>query len=256
LLNLIIERVYLLTFSLFFFAFLKNFKIFFIDPNAVIIRIFYGSITVHLETLDCSKGARIFYGPLHRRDILDQQVEEKLFGPLEAQQISLSPRHPAGKAREIFRSLKRGLVLEVENECIYATALCRTVVYYGNTPLKHTGTLHKEERVKVFNYNHRFLPSLKYTVEGRVQPPKPYAVLSLGQPWGGERPLAKNLVTIVVTYCKALHDLQTRQAQPIHDELLFEAQEARDIQIAEANDEDIEAEEFLNPSLGEVETPN
>lgn len=181
-------------------------------------------------------------------------MEEKLFGPLEAQQISLSPRHPASKAREIFQSLKRGLVLEVENECVYATALCRTVVYYGNTPLRHTGILHKEEKTKVFNYNHRFLPSLKYTIEGRGQPPKPYVVLSLGQPWGGERPLAKNLVTVVVTYCKALHDLQVRQT-PIHDELLFEAQEARDIQIVEATNEDMEAEEFLNPSAREPDTP-
>ncbi len=182
-------------------------------------------------------------------------MEEKLFGPLEAQQISLSPRHPAGKAQEIFRSLKRGVVVEVKDECIYATALCRTVIYYGTTPLKHSGTLQKEDKTQVFNYNHKFLPSLKYTVEGRAQPPKPYVVLSLGQPWGGERPLAKNLVTIVVTYCKALHDLQVRQTL-IHDELLFEAQEAKDIQIVEATNDDLEAEEFLNPSAREPATPN
>lgn len=224
-------------------------------PNAIIVRVLYGSITVHLETLDCSKGARIFYGPLHRRDILDSQVEEQLFGPLEAQQIALSPRHPASKAQDIFRNLKRGIVLDVDKECIYSTALCRTVVYYGTSPLKHTSTLQKEERTKVFNYNHRFVPSLKYTMEGRGQPPKPYVVLSLGQPWGREHPLTKNLVTVVVTYCKALRDLQVRQT-PIYDELLFEAQEARDIQIIEPSAEDVEAEEFLNPKGGEPDTPH
>ena len=209
-------------------------------------RVLYGSITVHLETLDCSKGARIFYGPLHRRDVLESEVEKQLFGPLEAQQISLSPRHPAGKAQDIFKNLKRGIVVDVDKDCVYCTALCRTVVYYGNSPLKYTSTLRKEERTKIFNYNHRFLPSLKYTMESRCQPPKPYVVLSLGQPWGGERPLAKNLVTVVVTYCKALHDLQVRQA-PIHDELLFEAQEANDVDIVDPTTKDMEAEDFLNP---------
>ena len=103
------------------------------DPNAVIVRVLYGSITVHLETLDCSKGARVYYGPLHCRDVLESKVEERLFGPLEAQQLPLSPRHPASLAREIFKNFKRGLILEVKDESIFATALCRTVVYYGQT---------------------------------------------------------------------------------------------------------------------------
>lgn len=216
------------------------------DSNAVIVRVLYGSITVHLETLDCSKGARIFYGPLHRRDMLEQKTEEKLFGPLEAQQIPLSPRHPATMAKEIFSNFKRGLILDVQDECVYATALCRTVVYYGSSPIKHSHTLHKEERTKVFNYPQHFTPSLKYTLEGRGQPPKPYIVFSLGQPWGSDRPLAKNLVTVVVTYCKALNDLRVRNI-PIYDELLFEAQEARDIRIIAPTSEDLEAEQFLNP---------
>lgn len=224
------------------------------DPNAVIVRVLYGSITVHLETLDCSKGARLYYGPLHCRDILEPQTEEKLFGPLEAQQIPLSPRHPANLAKEIFSHFKRGLILEVKDECVYATALCRTVVYYGSSPLKHTNTLQKEEPTKVFNYAHRFVPSLKYTVEGRgQQPPKPYVVFSLGQPWSAENPLARNLVTVVVTYCKALNDLRVRNT-PIHDELLFEAQEARDIRIMEPTQEDLEVEQFLNPK-GDPTTP-
>lgn len=209
-------------------------------------RVLYGSITIHLEALDCSKGARIYYGPLHRRDMLEPHIEEKLFGPLEAQQIPLSPRHPATMAKEIFRNFKRGLILDVQDECVYATALCRTVVYYGSSPIKHSHTLQKEERTKVFNYPHRFTPSLKYTMEGRVQPPKPYVVFSLGQPWGTDRPLAKNLVTVVMTYCKALNDLRVRN-MPIYDELLFEAQEARDIRIIAPTTEDLEAEQFLNP---------
>ena len=199
-----------------------------------------------MEALDCSKGARIYYGPLHCRDVLEPQVEERLFGPLEAHQIFLSPRHPAPLAKEIFSNFKRGIVLEVEDECLYATALCRTVVYYGSSPVKYSNTLNKEKRTKIFNYAHRFTPSLKYLADGHGQPPKPYVVFSLGQPWGSDRPLSKNLVTVVVTHCKALNDLKVRNI-PIHDELLFEAQEARDIRIIAPTQEDMEAEEFLNP---------
>ena len=216
------------------------------DPNAITVRIMYGSITVHLETFDCSEGGRIYYGPLHCRDILAPDEEEKLFGPLGAHQISLSPRHPATLAKEIFNTSKRGLVLEVKNQCIYATALCRAVVYHGCSPLKHSGTLHKEEKLKVFNYQQRFLPSLKYSMETHRTPPKPYVIFSLGQSWGAERPLSKNLITVTVTYCKALNDLRVRNI-PIHDELLCEAQESKDIRIISPTSGDLEAEEFLNP---------
>ena len=216
------------------------------DPNAIAVRIMYGSITVHQETFDCSAGARIYYGPLHCRDVLPTDVEEKLFGPLGAHQIPLTPRHPAPLSKEIFNTAKRGLILEVEDQCIFATPLCRAVVYHGCSPLKHSGVIQKETRTCVFSYNKRFIPSLKYSSEGHGTPPKPYVIFSLGQGWGTERPLTKNLVTIVVTYCKALNDLRVRNV-PIHDELLFEAQEGKDIRIISPTPGDLEAEEFLNP---------
>ena len=98
------------------------------------------------------------------------------------------------------------------------------------------------------------LPLSVYTANGQTQPPKPYVIFSLGQPWGAERPLSKNLVTVVVTYCKALNELRVRNT-PIHDELLFEAQEAKDIRIIAPTQGDLEAEEFLNPG-GNPSTPN
>ena len=208
----------------------------------------YGSITVHMKTLDCTPGVRIYYGPLHCRDVLPQDQEEKLFGPLDAHQIALSPRHPASLAKQIFNFTKRGLILEVGDQNIYATALCRAVVYHGCSPMKHSGVLQKEVQTKVFNYNNRFLPALKYHSEGHGTPPKPYVIFSLGQPWGMERAFSKNLVTVTVTYCKALNDLRVRNAT-IHDELLFEAQEAKDIKIISPTPGDLEAERFLNPGV-------
>ena len=76
--------------------------------------------------------------------------------------------------------------------------------------------------------------------------PKPYVIFSFGQPWGGERSLSKNLVTVVVTYCRALNDFRVRNSV-IQDELLFEAQESKDIRIISPTAADIEAEAFLNP---------
>ena len=76
--------------------------------------------------------------------------------------------------------------------------------------------------------------------------PKPYVIFSFGQPWGGERSLSKNLVTMVVTYCRALNDFRVRNSV-IQDELLFEAQESKDIRIISPTSADIEAETFLNP---------
>lgn len=215
----------------------------------------YGSITVHMETIDCSKGCRIFYGPLHCRDILPPEEEERLFGPLEAHQISISPRHPSPLASEIFRTLKRGLIIDITNNDIYATALCRTVVYLGSSPMKNSKSLEKDERVKVFEYNTQFLPELKQFTDNKgTNSPKPYVIFSFGQHWGSDRALSKNLITVVATHCKALNDLRVRNA-PIYDELLYEPTEHQDIRIISPTRKDLDAEEFLNPSSSPSSTP-
>ena len=115
--------------------------------------------------------------------------------------------------------------------------------------MRHAGTLAKEERTKVFNYTHQFLPSLKQLSPSNATSQKPYVIFSFGQPWGRERALSKNLVTIVVTYCRALNDFRVKNSV-IHDELLFEAQESKDIRIISPTQLDIEAETFLNPGGG------
>ena len=207
----------------------------------------YGSITVHTETLDCSTGSRIFYGPLHCRDVLPYKDEVKLFGPMNSHQISISPRHPSPLASEMFKTLKRGLVVDVEDNNIYATALCRAVVYYGSSPLKHFGTLEKEERMKVFDYSKEFLPELKQNTDVKcTNTPKPYVIFSFGQPWGSDRSLSRNLITVVITHCRALNDLRVRNIS-IFDELLYEPMEHQNIRIISPTRRDLEAEEFLNP---------
>ena len=223
-----------------------------IDSDALTFRVMYGSITVHMETVDAAKGVRLFYGPLHCRDVLSHEEEEKLFGPINSYQISLSPRHPSPLASEIFRTLKRGLVVDIKDDAIYATALCRAVVYCGSSPHKHSKTIGKEERVKVFDFSKEFLPALRQSAEIKGSTiPKPYVIFSFGQPWGTERSLSQNLITVVVTHCKALNGLRVRNIN-ILDELLYEPLEHHNIRIVSPTRRDFEAEEFLNPPSNPV----
>ena len=85
----------------------------FLAPTGIVLRVLYGSITIHMETINCTEGTRIFYGPLHCRDVLPRDQEVRLFGPLRAHQIQLTPRHPAPIAKEMFDTIKRGLIVEV-----------------------------------------------------------------------------------------------------------------------------------------------
>ena len=80
-----------------------------------------------------SMGTRIFYGPLHCRDVLPVDQEERLFGPLKAHQIQLTPRHPAPIAKEMFDTIKRGLIIEVSDLTPHVT----TNLYYIKKILKH-----------------------------------------------------------------------------------------------------------------------
>ena len=104
----------------------------------------YGSITVHMETVNCTEGTRIFYGPLHCRDVLPREQEVRLFGPIKAHQIQLTPRHPAPVAKEMFDTIKRGLIIEVL--CTHKTLLLYNLSRTQFNP--HTFTPSHPHRLK------------------------------------------------------------------------------------------------------------
>jgi len=73
--------------------------------NTAEISILYGSITVHTETVDCTVGCRIFYGPIPNSENIDPVLQEELFGPQDAVQIALNPI----RCRGTIFSLKKRL---------------------------------------------------------------------------------------------------------------------------------------------------
>lgn len=179
-----------------------------LHQNEIQITILYGSIAVHTEVLSASQGCRI--GLNLSVDKLLHPEAEKMFGPPEAHQIPLPPNHPDGRAANILSAMKRGLILNVNNNDIYATALCRATVHHGTSPKEASFPLAKEETCKVFDYNNEFLPLLENWSPGKPYP-TPYTIFSLGQGWGrGGRHVAQNLINIIVTSQQAQRDLQAR----------------------------------------------
>lgn len=180
-----------------------------LHQNEVQITILYGSIPVHTEVLSCSQGCRISGLDISADKLLHPEAE-KMFGPPEAHQIPLPSNHPDARAGDILNAMKRGLILNVNNNDIYATALCRATVHHGGSPREGSFPLAKEETCKVFDYNNHFLPLLENWSPGKPYP-TPYTIFSLGQSWGrGGRHVAQNLINIIVTSLQAQRDLQAR----------------------------------------------
>jgi len=180
--------------------------------NEIQITVLYGSIAVHTEVVSCTQGCRIYFGPNVSLDRLLHPESEKLFGPPGAHQISLPASHPDSRAAEILNAMKRGLVLNVNNNDIYATALCKALVHHGGSPREASYPLAKEETYKVFDYAN-FVHMLENWSPGSPGSPypTPFTIFSLGQSWGREgRHVAQNLINVIVTSLQAQRDLQER----------------------------------------------
>ncbi|KAL5491051.1 hypothetical protein EMCRGX_G016266 [Ephydatia muelleri] len=196
-------------------------------PHSLSVRILYGSILVH-------KAGH----PLHPR------LPSLQWAP--AQQIILPSNHPNHVAKDIFEAMTRGLVLEMVDNDIYATALCRTVVYYGSSACDQSYALEKEQRTKVFDYNNCFLPLLEKYALGQGPAPRPNVIFSLGQSWGPHRHAGQNLVSVVITHLPAEHAVRTvgLPSNIIVRDLLLDGPGS--VEIEGASLEDLAAEAFLN----------
>ena len=172
------------------------------------IRIFYGSIPVHTEHLDCKNGCRIFSS----EDTLpssasSSQEDEKMTQFPEAKNIVLPDNHPQSCARDIFNAMRRGVLIEASEGNVYVTPLCRTVVYCGSSSTDLAQLLEKEVRSKVFDYRNHFRPALEHYALVHSQSPTPYVILGLGQNWGRGRHVTQNLISIVITHAQARHEI-------------------------------------------------
>ena len=224
------------------------------SDNKMEVQIYYGSIPVFRDTITVVNGCRIFFD---HRFVQPPSLEgsQMLFGPAGIEQIMLPECHPNPYAKEIFNAMSRGLIIEMVNDDVYATPLCRPVVYTGPNSATQSYPLGKEDKTMVFDYAQQFRPNLERYALSNGSPPSAQTLFSLGQPWGPSCPagnISQTLVSILVTHCKARNELDTIGLPAALTQNLFvEIPDA--IDIGTANVSDIQAEEFLTQQTTAVQ---
>ena len=212
------------------------------------IRIFYGSIPVHTEDLDCKNGCRIFSSEDSPSLSASLQADEKmirLLGPPEAKNVVLPDNHPQSCARDIFNAMRRGILIETSDGNVYVTPLCRTVVYCGSSLTELAQPLEKEVRSKVFDYINHFRPALEHYALVHSQSPTPYFILGLGQNWGRGRHVTQNLISIVITHAQARHEIDAISLTPaMTQDLLIDLPDS--VMIDQPSTFDLETKRFLS----------
>lgn len=216
-------------------------------PYQLKVTVFYGSVPVLSKDISCHRGCRIFSGLGYQAmesHPHQSQNFESLFGPPDAEQISLPPMHQVPAAKNIFSTMSRGLLLEMHNNDIYATPLCHNVVFCGQSFYADSAQLEREKRTKVFDYSKHFQPALEQYSLSRGLKPEPCVIFSLGQSWGPHRPVNHNLIYIVVSHMQAAHDLKMFEPPfPLSHDLFSTVHDSVDVQ--QASPTDIRAEAFL-----------
>lgn len=200
------------------------------------VRIYYGTILARTEYIDCSKGAcRIVAGSSY--------TSQKVMAHCNDHLIELPESHPQAVSKDIFGAMGNGIVLEVIEGRIYVTPSCQTIVYCSNSasPSQEALQINKDQPTKVFDYSNHFRPSLEHYAILQGQSPSPSFFLGLGQNFGQGRNVTQNLISVMVTHCKAKQDIDTIMLPPeilggMHD----------NVHIDQPTATDLEAEAFLN----------
>jgi len=207
-----------------------------ISPGQLQIKVFYGTIPVLTEYVDCSKGAC---------RILSNKQKARVSHPV-AHTVVLPENHPQSLSKDIFDAMGDGIVLEVVDGRVYVTPLCRTIVYCSNSssPAQEAVPINKDQPTRVFDYNTHFRPALEHYALIQGQSPLPFFYLGLGQKWGQGRSVTQNLISIMVTHSKAKHDIDTiGLPEFLTQEFLVEMPNS--IDVDQPTSSDLEAEAFL-----------
>lgn len=180
------------------------------DSTAMHIRVFYGNCEVYstdTRLTESERVIRIFHGShLGESRPYKLALLSKIYGPPTARQIELPLVNNCSKEIiKVMDFLKRGILLEInEAQDMFVTRLCLTRVFFSNGR-KAAKKLEREERTKVFDYQGKFLPTLRESRNGNREYPSYEVTLYLGRADG-------SLVSIVITHVVAkmsLHNANT-----------------------------------------------
>ena len=184
--------------------------------------VFYGPEEVARHRVTNRYGCRLFYSSLFDGGdvLLPIGVEsfERLFGDLHRAQIVMPTPRPGKRASQenvgvgddlsrLLETMERGLLLDMHAGDIFATALGRCAIYCSDRRSATTsrGRLERDERTKVYDYDRRFVPSLRAyataaTAAARGEAPSTELYFTFGQTWNDARPTEENLLSVAVVH--------------------------------------------------------
>ncbi|XP_065195168.1 uncharacterized protein LOC135826486 [Sycon ciliatum] len=204
-------------------------------------------------------GCRLFSGALpHLHQRLSHDEYTRLYGGCKMQQLALPSPMTSQRCLQSLQLLlgdggkpglmARGLCIEVENDNIYATRLCRPQVFWGCSQNCNGASLPRGERTCIFDFKlfknvlESYRQNTRLSASIASQPPPHHVQLGIGQPWGThvQRLPMNNLLTASITHLKAerlieqLHADKWLAGQPLNTDHLIVDEPMQDDDLAQS----------------------